>query len=671
MQSAPARQEEQAASEAPIANEDVDSAAVPVTLAAAPITSANSNRKFTWPPVERMAMWGYFLVAGALMLRLLLGVIAALRLWASAGAVSPLYAPHGNVRASAKIASPVTIGSGVVLPADYRQWERSRLRTVLAHEQSHVQQMDFYLQLLAGLYTAAFWFSPLGWWLRRTLTRLGEAISDRAGMEAAESTTEYAQIVLEFAAMPRRNAPGVAMARPGNLSQRIEALLSEGWLRSAFAEGRRKALASLVVVPAALFAATALIRVPVAAAQTAPAQTTATPAVAGASAAQSLQSGAQNTAAGLGTTSGPGMASAPGLATTPGVAAGDAARTGQVPQMPPQSAAPKPPAVPQGADEGVAPQAAAPPVPPMPPVAEIGSVAEQADGPETTVNVSHGHGSQSSDFDYHSFDNGDAWVVASGTWNEANLPANLSASRRAEIERAHQMAHGPFLWFTQGGKSYVVTDPAQIGRMEGMYEAMSTLGREQGELGRQQGALGREQGQLGREQGQIGRGDWQIKLPDMAQVDAQIEAAMARTQAEESRWNAETMARVQAEMKNAQVELSPEKMAEIQAKIKEAENWWTPERQAELREKLQEANQQIAEAEKRAADQQAQWSTRMSEAQEKLGEAQGQLGEAQGRLGEIQGRLGEAQGRLQQGIDREVQRIIQQSLASGRAVPVQ
>ncbi len=85
------------------------------------------------------------------------------------------------------IASPVTIGSGIVLPANYKEWDRVKLRVVVAHERSHVRQMDFYLQLLAGIYTAIFWFSPLGWWLKRTLASLGEAIGDRAGLDAAAS----------------------------------------------------------------------------------------------------------------------------------------------------------------------------------------------------------------------------------------------------------------------------------------------------------------------------------------------------------------------------------------------------------------------------------------------------------------------------------------------------
>jgi len=37
--------------------------------------------------------------------------------------------------------------------------------------------------MLAGLYAAVFWFSPLGWWLKRKLSDLGEAISDRPALK--------------------------------------------------------------------------------------------------------------------------------------------------------------------------------------------------------------------------------------------------------------------------------------------------------------------------------------------------------------------------------------------------------------------------------------------------------------------------------------------------------
>ncbi len=242
--------------------------AIPVASAAPIATkSAAARHLWHWQSVERVAVWVYLAVSAALLMRLLWALSAAVWLWARAEEISPLDVPEENVRVSTRIPSPVTIGSGIVLPGDYREWDRAKLRVVLAHERSHVRQMDFYLQLLAGVYTAAFWFSPLGWWLKRTLSHLGEAISDRAGLEAAPSRSDYAGVLLEFAATTRRALPGVAMARSGNLSRRVDQLLNEKLFQRAFAEGRRRAVVSLLLVPAALFAVTALVRVPVAAAQ--------------------------------------------------------------------------------------------------------------------------------------------------------------------------------------------------------------------------------------------------------------------------------------------------------------------------------------------------------------------------------------------------------------------
>jgi hypothetical protein len=174
-----------------------------------------------------LALTLYCTVAALLFVRLALGLFTTIRLWRSATPI-PAHrlgcaAASLQLRASSKVASPLTIGSAVLLPADYTTWDSKKLRIVLAHERSHIRQGDFYLQLLAGLYAAVVWFSPLGWWLKHELAELAEAISDRAGMEEAASCTSYAQILLEFAATPRRvRTIGVAMARPGSLSRRIE-----------------------------------------------------------------------------------------------------------------------------------------------------------------------------------------------------------------------------------------------------------------------------------------------------------------------------------------------------------------------------------------------------------------------------------------------------------------
>lgn len=648
--------------------------------------AAAPQKRIDWPLIERSLVWLYFVMCGALLLRLLIGVAAAMRLWATAKEVSPLIAPEPGVRASARIASPVTIGSGVVLPADYEQWDRRRLRMVLAHERSHVRQMDFYVQLLAGLYTAIFWFSPLGWWLRRRLAALGETISDRAGVEAARSHSDYAQVVLEFAALPHRGLPGVAMARSCNLSRRIESLLNERLFHSAFAEGRRRALASLLLIPVALFAATALIRVPSAMAQSNPPNpaTAPNPQAAPANPGPNQAAPAQAPAAAAPTT---GQAF-PGQGPNAGQVTGTEAA--QTPELPPAPATPPMPPAPQGQGVTAVPPAAAqtPPLPP-PPDVDIDSGDGMGEGQSSSTTTAHDRGS---DFDYHSAADGDAWVVASGDWRESNLPENLSPSRRAAIEAARQMAHGPFLWFTHDGKSYVVTDPGAIARIEGMYSGMSDLGAQQRLLGQTQRNLGEEQRELSKEQRDA------LSLSVQAQVSAEMQKAIAELQKEQSEWNARTMATMQAEMKAAQAELSPEVMARVRKEIQDAGAELTPDKMAQVQAELKAAQAQLspekmAEIQKRIKAAEDEWNTqslaemqaRIGEAQARLGEMQrrlsdrqaivagrmGALGAEQGRLGEQQGRLGEAQARLAARIDAEVERIIEESLQNGKAQPMQ
>ena len=231
-------------------------------LAALSHTPSQRTRVLRFFP--RMASFLYLGIAALLVFRLALGLVTTLRLWVTAAAVPgeavSRFPARLRVRVSPRVFSPVTIGSAILLPADFESWDTEKLRIVLAHERSHIRQGDFYLQLLAGLYAALIWMSPLGWWLKRELADLGEAISDRAGIEAAQSRTSYAQILLEFAAMPRPTAVGVAMARPGSLTRRIERFLNDHAFRQSFAGGRR-ALVAIVLVPFALLAAAAVVRV--------------------------------------------------------------------------------------------------------------------------------------------------------------------------------------------------------------------------------------------------------------------------------------------------------------------------------------------------------------------------------------------------------------------------
>ena len=203
----------------------------------------------------------YITVCSILLLRLFFGFALALRVWFRARRV---YAPAGaraNVRISSEIFAPATIGFGVVLPTSFPSWDGLKQRVVLAHESSHVRQADFYLQFLARLHTAIFWFNPAAWWLQRELSDLGEAISDHAGIREAADRSSYAEVLLEFAAISRRPLVGVPMARSSNIQRRIDRLLTDSLFVRAFSQRRTHAVIAALIVPVALMTSTALITV--------------------------------------------------------------------------------------------------------------------------------------------------------------------------------------------------------------------------------------------------------------------------------------------------------------------------------------------------------------------------------------------------------------------------
>ena len=537
----------------------------------------------------------YLAVAGLFVFRLLYGLAASVRILQTA---EPVYLESSStfgagmlVRSSSGLASPVTIGSAVILPEDYKTWDSEKLRIVLAHERSHIRQGDFYLQLLAGLYAAFFWFSPLGWWLKRTLTDLAEAISDRAGLEEAASRSSYAQILLEFAAAPRPTLIGVAMARPGSLSRRIERLLNDSSFRQAFAGTRRRALLAVLLVPVALFAATTLVRVE----------------AAGQAPAPPAPPGPPN--AGVSTPEAP---TSPDMA-APALAAVPAALPPSAPDVapPPAPVLATPPTIP------------APPVPPAAVGDSYGSGSGSGSGYGQSTSTSHSsdnHNSSGEGRGYHySYStNGDSYAIIRGDGKNIQFSGEWVEGRREDFAKARTMAHGDFLWFTRGGKSYLVDDAAVLAQIEDMYKPMEALGKQQEELGRQQEDLGRRQEELGREQEKAS-----IPTPDMSKEIAEIEAAAAKLKASKAaNMNAEEFAELQS------------KLGDLQGKMGELQG-------------------------------------RLGSRQGEFGEKMGKLGAMQGELGAKQGRLGAEQGRIAREADQKVNRIIEQSLKNGTAKPIQ
>jgi hypothetical protein len=452
--------------------------------------------------IEAAALALYLVVAAALLLRVIAGGVACMRLWRGGRPIllSPGSGFSLRLRESGAVSSPVTLGSGVLLPEEWVEWDQEKLRIVLAHEDSHVRQGDFYLQMLAGVHTALFWFSPVGWWLKRKLSDLGEAISDRAGLEMAVSPVSYAQILLEFAASPRPTLIGVAMARNANVSRRIERFLNESSFRQAFAGGRRRIYAAVVLVAAALFAGTTLLRVE---AQSEPPTSPAPTAV-------------------------PNPALAPTTVPEPPAASSiEPAAAPEAPSRPALSdmarpAAPPPPAgVSVGAEENVS----------------VGAGESQSD--HSSYSSGSGGG-----YSYSYSSNGESWALVTDGSQRITFNGDWHNSTRDEVEKARKLSNGKFLWFTHDGKSYFVDDAATIGQIQQMYKPIEELGEKQEALGRQQEELGRQQEALGRKQEEAS-----IPTPDISKEMARLNEAVAKLDAKKgSTVNQEQLADIEGKL---------------------------------------------------------------------------------------------------------------------------
>jgi beta-lactamase regulating signal transducer with metallopeptidase domain len=440
--------------------------AVPVvTMNAAPSSSAS-----VWHlrDLVRFVIPVYLVISGALLLRLLLGLAMAMRIWYRAEPASPILEPRATVRISSMIQSPVTIGSGIVLPANYTEWDRAKLRLVLAHERSHVHQGDFYLQLLASFYAALVWFSPLGWWLKRRLAELGEAISDRAALLEADDHSSYAAVLLEFAAMPRQGfagvTAGVGMARSSNIQRRIELILNDGRFRRAFVSGRRHAVIAALLVPCGVVVATSLLHVQAAEVVKANAIAILQPA----------QEAVQEPVTAAATAS---------IAPSPIVLARPALETKVL--------------------AAIARVDAAPPV----------VLADEARADAVQVSVNNAQ-----DFE---FDGSFAIVdgdKSSVTIDHRGSMTTGSAGDGSELDRARSRIHGSFILFEHDGKPYVITDQALVEKSMALYTPQSELGRRQAELGKQQAQLGKQEGLLAQQQAWV-----KVPIPDISKEMAELQ----------------------------------------------------------------------------------------------------------------------------------------------------
>jgi beta-lactamase regulating signal transducer with metallopeptidase domain len=193
-------------------------------------TGARASR--SWLPLLLLAVY----VAGVLLFvaRLSYGWLVASAMVRRAMRRGPVLTDvWRNVYESSEVTVPMTVGAMrpvIILPIAWRAWDSETLAAIIAHEVAHVRRHDASIAFAAHLNRAMFWFHPLAWWLERKLAVTAEHACDEAAARAIAAPGRYAEILVEMAAVVRRNRgrlawQAVGVNGAGLLDTRIDRLL--------------------------------------------------------------------------------------------------------------------------------------------------------------------------------------------------------------------------------------------------------------------------------------------------------------------------------------------------------------------------------------------------------------------------------------------------------------
>jgi BlaR1 peptidase M56 len=215
------------------------------------------NWGFDW---SAAAVALYIVVCAVLLLRIGVGLVIGVRLRRGS-----MPTALNDICESNAVNAPVTLGivrPAIVLPMDWRGWDRATLEAVLAHERSHVRRWDPAAQLFSAIHRALLWASPLSWFLHAKLVQTAEEVSDDAAVTVCDRV-HYTEILLDFM---NRKAPGLIgtglpgtglpMARYGDPEKRLLRILDEPAISSGITKRTAAAIIGVSLPITCLIAAT-------------------------------------------------------------------------------------------------------------------------------------------------------------------------------------------------------------------------------------------------------------------------------------------------------------------------------------------------------------------------------------------------------------------------------
>jgi beta-lactamase regulating signal transducer with metallopeptidase domain len=187
-----------------------------------------------------VSAWGwyaYWLVAGCLLSRLVVGRLLLVPLWEHSREAHDVLAPelvaqfkrHGvATRITTSRASPMTWGvlrPKLLWPQAAASWPASQCKMVALHELAHVRRGDAAFRILVAVICALWWFNPLVWLAAAKLRLEQERACDDAVLRTGSGAAEYARGLLNILASPRNTLIGswstAGALRPSEVESRL------------------------------------------------------------------------------------------------------------------------------------------------------------------------------------------------------------------------------------------------------------------------------------------------------------------------------------------------------------------------------------------------------------------------------------------------------------------
>jgi bla regulator protein blaR1 len=223
------------------------------------------------------------------------------------------------------------------------------------------------------------------------------------------------------------------------------------------------------------------------------------------------------------------------------------------------------------------------------------------------------------------YNSGPRYVIIHANSNSVTMSGDEEDIQHARALR--RKINGDFIWFERDEKSYVITDPAFLARVNALFAPQDELSKQQDALGRQQDELGRQQDELGRQQDEVGKqmDAVAVKVPDISPDLERIHARLKQFQSSGA---------TQSELGSVQSQLG-----ELQSRVGHLQS--------------------------QAGQQQSLIGRQQSE----LGQKQSALGRKQGELGRQQGELGRRQGELAREASSKLRSMFDDAITKGIAKP--